>query len=117
MFVKELGYNMMAGKNGGLLLPLERKFNIKRFLLFLILLGVCGEGLKAFVFANNLTSNELFKIMLVSRDRIVSLQICLERKGYYSSEEKTENPVLMYQQQMEYRQQGEGTVNSLSHFS
>jgi hypothetical protein len=40
----------------------------------------------------------------------------LERKGYYSSEEKTENPVLMYQQQMEYRQQGEGTVNSLSHF-
>ena len=54
--------------------------------------------------------------MLVSRDRIVFLQICLERKGYYSSEEKTENPVLMHQQQMEYRQQGEGTVNSLSHF-
>lgn len=57
--------------------------------------------------AVDLTGEDLFKIMLASRLKIGSLEALLEQRGYYPSEEKTENPVLMYQQQMEYRKKGD----------
>ena len=86
-------------------------------LMFILIMGSWALGPENQAVADALTADDLFKIMLAARERITSLDVRLEQKGYYPTEEKTENPVLMYQQQMEYRQQGEGTVNSLSHFS
>lgn len=80
---------------------------MKRYLFLLILFGLWGNGFESPLWAGDFTSHELFMIMQASRSRMISLQAYLERRGYYLSEEKTENPVLMYQQEMEYRRQGE----------
>jgi len=88
-----------------LLFRRERKRKMIR-LMFILIIGSWALGPENQAVADALTADDLFKIMLAARERITSLDVRLEQKGYYPTEEKTENPVLMYKLQMEYRKKG-----------
>jgi hypothetical protein len=83
----------------------EKEKYMKRSFILLICMAGIFDACMPFCRAD-LKPDELFSLMRASRSRYVSIEATMEIKGFYSTDEKQENPALMYSQETLYRRAG-----------
>lgn len=74
---------------------------------FILLICVAGIWDTVMPFCRaDLKPDELFALMRASRSRYVSIEATMEIRGFYLTDEKQDNPALMYSQETIYRRAG-----------